>query len=111
MSKSTVAELGTLASVKRKGVISSIHWEGLFFLVIALLLGFQERFLATDASVVSSNYHFLNLYFKFTSALLSSHKFLAIPFLVFFFTRPLEVRRVVCLEEYAISSASITFCG
>ena len=84
MSKSTVAELGTLASVKRKGVISSIHWEGLFFLVIAVLLGFQERFLATDASVVSSNYHFLNLYFKFTSALLSSHKFLAIPFLVFF---------------------------
>lgn len=84
MSKSTVAELGTLASVKRKGVVSSIHWEGLFFLVIALLLGFQERFLATDASVVSSNYHFLNLYFKFTSALLSSHKFLAIPFLVFF---------------------------
>jgi hypothetical protein len=52
MSKSTDAELGTLASVKRKGVISSIHWEGLFFLAIALLLGFQERFLANDASAV-----------------------------------------------------------
>jgi len=99
MSKTTVKEFGNSTNDKNMDVMVNIHWEGLFFLVIGLLLVFQEYFFSTGTSGIHSNYHFLNLYFRFNVAILAVNRILAIPFLVFYFCSTIKSTSIGLLRK------------
>ena len=83
--KRPIAEvLRDFFGIKGKVTKPSLNWEGVYFMAVGTFLLFQEFFLTADISGVVSNYHFLDLYARFTSSILAANRFLSVPLLAFF---------------------------
>jgi hypothetical protein len=109
--KRPIAEvLGDFFGIKGKVTKPSLNWEGVYFMAVGTFLLFQEFFLTADISGVVSNYHFLDLYARFTSSILAANRFLSVPLLAFLFSQLLGTHHLVCQEGCATFWVSITFC-